>query len=165
MDGTSERTAAVLPAGIEDLPAGPQLAAALAGLDLTRLCSHDLYMLLQVQSRQVNHEQARLLAVLLEAARSRPDTLTRRSELDQFSAGQAGFELTWSPAYAQSQLHLARALIEDLPAVYAALDRGLIDTAKAGAFTDLLADLDVEAARAIAGRGVSDGLCNKISVS
>ena len=69
----------VLPAGIEDLPAGPQLAAALAGLDLTRLSSHDLYVLLAVQSRQVNHEQARLLAVLLEAARSRPDTLDRQS--------------------------------------------------------------------------------------
>ena len=142
----------VLPAGIENLPPGPQLAAALAGLDLARLSSHDLYVLLGVQARQANHEQARLLAVLLEAARSRPDTLARTTELDQYSAGQAGFELTWSPSYARSQLHLARALIDDLPNVYAALLAGLIDTAKAAAFTDLLHDLDLETARSIAGR-------------
>ena len=61
---------------MEGLPAGPALAAALASLDLTRLSSHDLYLLLKVQARQANHEQARLLAVLLQAP-EQPDTLTR----------------------------------------------------------------------------------------
>ena len=62
----------MVPDAVEGLPAGPALAAALAALDLTRLSSYDLYVVLGVQARQANHEQARLLAVLLEAARSHP---------------------------------------------------------------------------------------------
>ena len=89
------------------------MAAALAGLDLARLSSHDLFLVLGLRARQASHEQARLLAVLLEAARSRPDTLARVAELGEFAADQPAFELHWSRPYACSQLALARALVDD----------------------------------------------------
>ena len=147
-----ERGRQVVPDAVEGLPAGPALAAALAELDLTRLSSHDLCLVLGLRARQASHEQARLLAVLLEAARSRPDTLDRVAELGEFAADQPAFELRWSRPYACSQLALARALIDDLPEVFAVFEAGLIDGAKAAAFADVLNDLDVETSRRIAAR-------------
>jgi hypothetical protein len=129
-----------LPEGLAHMPAGPELAAALASVDRTRLYGTDLYTLLRVRARQVAHEQAQLLADALETARcpGEGETLARVDELDEFSADQIAFELTWSRSAAAGHVALGQDLIDRLPVVYASLLAGRIDMVKARAFSDAL---------------------------
>jgi hypothetical protein len=146
----------VVPVGLADLPPGPGLAAVLAGLDPARLGAADVLEVCAAQARQVAHEQARLLALMLQAGyaarASEPDSLWRGSGLDEFSGDEVAFSLCCSRGYAFGQLLLAADLIERLPAVYAALAAGGIDIARARCFAEALAELDEATARALAGR-------------
>jgi hypothetical protein len=88
----------VLPEGLAEMPPGPDLAAALASVDRTRLYGTDLYTLAHARAKQVAHEQGELLADMLEAAYcpGEGETLERVRELDEFSGDQLAFELAWS---------------------------------------------------------------------
>jgi hypothetical protein len=145
-----------LPDDLAHLPAGPVLAAALATIDVSRCTSADLYIVCGAQARQVAHEQARLLAAMLETAYAVYDgddeSLSRQRELGEFSGDQLAFSLTWSRGGVQGHLLTAQALIEHLPMVYEALLAGRIDLVRARAFADGLAGLDRDSARAIATR-------------
>jgi hypothetical protein len=144
----------MVPGGLAEMPPGPELAAVLAGLDLTRLHGADLFEVLAAQDRQVSHEQARLLATIWEACRSVGDgqSLSRAGEPDEFGFDQIGFELHWSGHHARAQVHLARTLLLRLPVVYTELSAGRIDYARAAAFADALALLDDDVARQIVDR-------------
>ena len=81
---------------MEGMSGGRAFRGALAGLELARLSSYDRTWCWGCRSGKENQEKARLLAVLLEAARSRPDTLARVVEIGEFAADQPAFELHWS---------------------------------------------------------------------
>jgi hypothetical protein len=152
-----------LPEGLADLPAGAGLAAALATIDRSRLSVADVYELLAARARLIAYEQGQLLADLLEAARTGPgfggdgkDPTARPGRLDEFCADESAFTLCWSRSYAQGQTMLAHDLIERLPVVYAALVAGRIDACRAAVFSDALALLDDDVARAIAAKLIGD---------
>jgi hypothetical protein len=58
-----------LPEGLTSLPPGPELAAAVATVDPSRLAPADVFEVLAAQQRLVAHHQAQLLAALWEAGR------------------------------------------------------------------------------------------------
>src|ERR1700730_17893733 len=60
----------VLPDGLAQLPPGLRLAEVLESVDFHRCTSADVFTLLQAQARQVAHDEGRLLAMRLEAARA-----------------------------------------------------------------------------------------------
>ena len=59
-----------LPAGLDKLPPGPELAAALATVDRSRVGACDLHDLLEARVRLLAHVQAQVLADVWETART-----------------------------------------------------------------------------------------------
>ncbi|MGH3822730.1 MAG: hypothetical protein ACRDRA_07825, partial [Pseudonocardiaceae bacterium] len=63
----------VIPAGLAQMAPGPELGALLAGIDIHALTGFDLVEVVQARARQLSHEQARLLATLVEIGLCDPD--------------------------------------------------------------------------------------------
>ncbi len=143
-----------LPEGLADVPPGPELAAVLATIDRTLLRGSDTVTLLQNRARQLAHDQAELLADILEVGLtdwdSPADRVARMTAPDEFSRDQVAWALRWSLPFAQSQLDLAADLTQRLPAVFAALEAGEIDHHRASVFHDVLAGVRDEVARTVA---------------
>jgi hypothetical protein len=59
-----------LPEGLETMPPGPELAVAVASVDRSRLGGSDAITLAQARARLIAHEQAQLLADLVEVSRT-----------------------------------------------------------------------------------------------
>src|SRR3954451_19211116 len=102
-----------------DLPPGAALVTALAEVDLTVLSSSELALVLAAQARQVNHDQARLLAVSLELALTPFFTLdgptARFDGLDRNSADQVAPVVHWSRRACVPYLYLADDVVRRLP--------------------------------------------------
>src|SRR5262245_5272852 len=64
--GFMKRTRLPIPAGLADMPPGPALAAALATIDPRRLGGLDCVEVMRAQHRQAAHEQARMMATMVE---------------------------------------------------------------------------------------------------
>ncbi|CAA9288352.1 MAG: hypothetical protein AVDCRST_MAG54-4229, partial [uncultured Actinomycetospora sp.] len=77
----------VVPAGLEELPAGAALAAVLEGLDPARVAPWDTVRLVAAQRRQLAHQQACFHACAREAALADPDAPGGRAERDVAGAG------------------------------------------------------------------------------
>ncbi len=147
-----QSTAAHLPAALADLPPGPTLGAALAGIDRSILNGYDRVLVLRAQARQVAHEQARLLADLVAVADCPPaPDLSGASprEADEFISCEIAAALTWTRQAAETHLGLAWSLTCRIPAVHAALTAGVIDLAKARVFDRETDPLPQGAARAV----------------
>src|SRR5918992_2359348 len=155
------KTRLPIPAGLAELPPGPELAAVLAGIDLSRLGGLDCVTVMQAQHRQAAHEQAKLMAAMVEVALcglGPDDALSRMDAPDEFSADEIRGALVWTRAAATTQLSLAWDLrcrlpqVWDLrcrlPQVFAALERGAIDVPKAKVFSEWTCGLtDAQAQR------------------
>src|SRR3954447_10492969 len=127
------KTRQLLPDGLADIPPGPGLAAVLATIDLGRLSGTDCVEVLRARHRQASHEQAQLMAAMVEVARcgiGPDDALPRMDAPDEFSADEIRCALSWTRATASNQLSLAWDLINRLPRVFAALEAGAIDVPK-----------------------------------
>ncbi|WP_146779036.1 HNH endonuclease signature motif containing protein [Actinomadura craniellae] len=118
------------------MPPGPELAAALALIDRSRLSGHDTVVLLQARARQVAHEQAELYADMAEVA----DRVRREvvglpgvwdSDVPKFAAAEVAAALRLTKRAAGGVLEDAWLLVERLPAVWRALRAGLIDVPRA----------------------------------
>lgn len=146
----------MLPAGLVDLPPGPQLAAVLAGIDPDAVTGFESVLLLRAQARQANHEQARLLACLALVTHC-PDaeTTDRVSDITGLPDGTPGavdevaFALTWTTCAAGRQVRFATDVVQRYPAVHAAFDAGVIDWPKAKVLVDEVTGLDDETARRV----------------
>ena len=145
------KTRLPIPAGLAELPPGPELAAVLAGIDLSRLGGLDCVTVMQAQHRQAAHEQAKLMAAMVEVALcglGPDDALSRMDAPDEFSADEIRGALVWTRAAATTQLSLAWDLRCRLPQVFAALERGAIDVPKAKVFSEWTCGLtDAQAQR------------------
>jgi hypothetical protein len=130
-----------------DLPPGPRLSAALAGLPWAEIPNARLVEVLQARSRQRAYDEAGLLAGLAEIARAvplaklpadDPAAVARAAEDVEWAAHEIAAGLTWTPAAADRELSFAITLVRELPLVFAALHQGLIDRPKAKVFVDHL---------------------------
>jgi hypothetical protein len=142
-----------LPEGLAEMPPGPGLAAALAGIELGRVVNEEIVDLLRAQARQVAHEQARLLAAIAEVGRCRPvftdRTIARLPLPHRYCADEIRAALAWTRRAADRQTDLAEAIVHGLPQVHAALLAGRIDQPKAAVFADHLAGLTDEQTTAV----------------
>jgi len=139
-----------LPDGFPEIPPGPVLAAVLAGLDLAQVANDDVVTVLRAQHRQVAHEQARLLAAVVEVARSTPFSdpedphvralfgVQRAQAVQEWASGEIAAALTLTSAAADGELAFADTVVNRLPLVYAALTAGAIDRPKAWVFAEQL---------------------------
>lgn len=137
-----------LPADIETLPVGPELAMLLAPVDREALSEKDRLRLLQARHRLACHVQGELFADLHAVSRDEPH---------QWAAAETvASALRWTPTAAGVELERARRLVEDLPAVHAALVAGDIDTPKALVILDALATLELPLAQQFVGRLIAE---------
>ncbi len=145
-----------VPVGLADMPPGPALGAVLAGLDLTRVPNEHTVAVMQAQHRQVAHEQARLLASIVEVGRSTPFSdpedpqlrallgVQRLQAVQEWAAGEIAAALTLTGPAADRELDFAETVVTRLPQVHAALWAGKIDRPKAWVFAEHLEDLTGE---------------------
>ena len=92
---------------LASIPAGPGLAAALAGLDVTAVSGFEAVLVLRAQSRQVNHERGLL-------ARSVVEVLRRRDAEHGIGEGWQSGDLVGS-AEVRAALVLTRPAAKDHP--------------------------------------------------
>ena len=97
------------------IPAGVDLAAALAGVDRSSLSDEELIRLAQARQRLAAHVQAQLLADL-HAISGRADRSLCRTEQerDEWAQSEVAFAMTWTQNRASGQLILAEQLLERL---------------------------------------------------
>jgi hypothetical protein len=140
-----------LPDDVAIIPAGLDLAAAVADVDRSSLCDEDLIRLAQARQRLAAHVQAQLLADL-HAIGQRTDTVLCDTEQERqdWAETEIAMAMRWTARRAGGQLWLAEQLVGRLPAVFAALDAGEIDVPKAMVFSDETINLDGEVARRVA---------------
>ena len=149
------KTRQAIPRGLAAMPPGPTLAAMLATIDLSRLSGTDCVAVLRARQRQASHEQAQLMAAMVEVALcgiGPDDALPRIDAPDEFAADEIRGALAWTRSAANSQLDLAWDLIHRLGPVYAALDAGSIDVPKARVFSEWTGGLTADQVRQICDR-------------
>ncbi|HTF54044.1 MAG TPA: DUF222 domain-containing protein [Pseudonocardia sp.] len=127
-----------VPDDLEEIPPGPELAALLASLNISRVACTDLPIVLQAQSRQRSHDEAQFLRVIAEMGRRDPfadsDMVASLDEQARYAADELRVALTWTRRAAEATQAYADDLIFHLPQVHTALTTGHIDPAKARVF-------------------------------
>ncbi|WP_283133435.1 HNH endonuclease signature motif containing protein [Rhizohabitans arisaemae] len=144
-----------VPAGLAQMPPGPELALVLSRIDEAAVSAADAVEVLKAWHRQRAHDEARFMAVTVEVGLRSPgpDSRVCRMEApDEFSADELRPALAWSRGRASSRLSEAWDLMSRLPMVHAALERGVIDEVKARAFASWTRGLTVDQARSVCGR-------------
>ncbi|WP_433507329.1 hypothetical protein ACQP04_13175 [Pseudonocardia halophobica] len=126
-----------LPAGLADLPPGPALAVALDRIDLAAVPARDRLTVLEAWHRQDSHTRARFARAMVAVGYADPEHPDSAAELpDPYLdwADEIRAALAWTRRAADGHADDAVALVVELPAVWAALERGRIDPPKAGVF-------------------------------
>jgi hypothetical protein len=129
--------------GLDALPAGPALSAALVEVDPAGLTGEEAAAWMRAWFRTRNHGDWALLVSIREACASRAGT-TVRVELDEFAPKIAAASLGWSVTKACTRLDLAVAVLERLPALGERMRRGDLELDKAAAFVTGLDGLTAE---------------------
>lgn len=121
-----------IPAGFDEMPPGPFLAAILSSIDVSRLKGRDVVVVLRAQHRQVAHHQAGEYEATGEVAfRVDADTTARSQAPNEFAIEEVGSALTLTRRKADHELSIALDLRRRLPSVHSALKSGDIDARKA----------------------------------
>src|SRR5882757_2612096 len=120
------------------MPPGPELAAALARIDVALLASGDLPVLLAARSRQRSHEEAEFLGVIAEMGWRDPfaglSSVAHTEVPSRYAADELRVGLAWTRQAASAMHNYADELVTQLPQVLAALRAGEIDPSKARVF-------------------------------
>ena len=88
----------LIPEGLVDMVPGPELGVLLAGIDIHALTGADAVEVLWARAQQLSHEQARLLATMVEVGLCDPDA----------GVGEVA-RLVESPPYAADEIRAALA--------------------------------------------------------
>lgn len=135
-----------VPEGLADLPPGPALCTALAGIDPTRVANGDTVDLLQGWRRLGSYVLAQEMTAMAEVGRcdpyAVPDHHVRTDRPDRGCGPEIAAALTITELTAWTEHSRAEMLVHRLPAVHAALAAGHVDRGKATVFADLLEPLD-----------------------
>ncbi|MCD2195467.1 HNH endonuclease [Actinomycetospora endophytica] len=134
--------------GFDDLPAGPELAAALEAVDPASLVGEVAAAWLRGAFRVRNHADWLLLVTLREASGARAGT-TVRADPDEFTPKIPAASLGWTATMAAARLHLAHGVLERMPALGAAMRAGKLEVGEASAFVTGLEGLSDEQARRV----------------
>jgi hypothetical protein len=143
------------------LPPGPELSAALGALPWEKVPNSRLVEVLQARSRQLAHDQAELLAGMVEISHAvavdklpgeRAVAVARVEERFEWVSHEIAAGLTLTPTAADRELGFATAVRERLPLVFAAQLRGDIDRGKARVFVEYLDPANGEVTEAQAAR-------------
>ena len=120
-----------LPLGLELIPPGPLLAAALGRVDRTQLNGYDLVRLLQARERMVAHCQAQSMADMVDISYASPGTEDsppeRMEEAAEFAADEIRAALTMTRRSAESRMSIASEVRERLPDLWSLFDKGALD--------------------------------------
>jgi len=120
------------------MPPGPELAAALARIDVSLLASGDLPVVLAARSRQRSHDEAEFLGVIAEMGWRDPfaglSSVAHTEIASRYAADELRVGLAWTRQAATAMHNYADELVTELPQVFAALRAGEIDPAKARVF-------------------------------
>lgn len=112
--------------------------------------------MLRARARQLSHEPAQLLAVMAEVGycdpHADPEEVARLAQASDYAADEIRVALAWTRNAAYREYHFARTLLARLPAVFTALDGGVICRSKAWLFTELCAELTDEQAQLVCDR-------------
>jgi len=110
----------VLPPGLAQMAPGPQLGVALAGLDNHALTGGDLVEVMRARARQLAHEQAQLLATMVEVGLCDPgagaEEVGRLAQAPEWAADEIRAALAWTRNAAYREYHFAQTLLGRLPA-------------------------------------------------
>ena len=140
---------------------GPELAAALAQVDPSRLNGHDLVAAAPAFLKMISHFQAGLARVLNEVEYCPPgdgDSPAERSEHTNRWAGiEVAAKLHWSVRKAEVELRYAYQMVRRLPLVHAALGAGIIDWHQARVIVDGVAFLEDLPAQVVAAKVLAEG--------
>ncbi|GAA1292594.1 hypothetical protein Psi02_50110 [Planotetraspora silvatica] len=140
-----------IPDGLADVAPGPELAAVLDGLDLSRLSGYDAVVVLQAYARLESHVQARKATVMAEVGlyESSPCDMKKMVQPDKY-ADEIRAALTLTRRAAEYEYWFSYFLASRLPQVRDALQSGRIDKARARVFCDWLEDVPEHVATAVA---------------
>ncbi|MGH3547216.1 MAG: DUF222 domain-containing protein [Pseudonocardiaceae bacterium] len=146
----------LIPEGLAQMVPGPELGALLAGIDIHAVTGVDAVEVLRARARQLSHEQARLLATMVEVGLCDPDAgvdeVGRLVESPPYAGDEIRAALAWTRRAADRELDFAETLVLRMPVVFIALDTGRICRSKAWVFADLCADLTAEQAAVVCAR-------------
>ncbi|HEY7704193.1 MAG TPA: DUF222 domain-containing protein, partial [Acidimicrobiia bacterium] len=134
---------------IGSMAPGPMLGAILATVKRASLSSHDQVALLKARTRQISYLQAEQAADLVAVADPTGLDLETEDEAT-YGADEIRAALAWTRRAAEFQLSWARTLIWDFPAVWSALQQGLIDLPKARVIAQCLTGVNPESAAEVA---------------
>jgi hypothetical protein len=153
VDGPTVVSPPVLPAELAQLAPGPRLSAVLGSIDPRRLTAHQLAIVIAAQSRQIAHEQSRLLVAVHELDHAPPrvrDAVVRSEDPVPYAMVEAAQAGRWTQQHATSTRDLALFVLQQVPALGRALASGQVDLEKAKVFQRLLANVvDVQLMRTI----------------
>ncbi|XVQ84416.1 DUF222 domain-containing protein [Microbispora siamensis] len=131
------RTAVPIPDGLTAIPPGAELAALLAEVNVERVSGFDTVEVLKAAYRQVCHDRAWFLRVLLEVGLRNSfsgDEVARLEAPDEFGPDEARAALVWSRRRADSTFELAWNVHRRLPILGEAMLAGTLDEPRAVAF-------------------------------
>src|SRR5690606_18599246 len=133
------------------MPAGPELAAALADLELAKLSDWELVEVLRARYRQASHDRGQLFRVLAEVTRRWREPAMLRPEDPEWAwaASEVAAALVLTRGWADALCGLAWDVETRLPEVGAALAAGVLDEPRARVFSEWTMGLALSHARAI----------------
>ena len=129
---------------LDEIPAGPGLATALAAIDEDALPGLGLTYVMQARSRQANHERGELLATIGRLLRYGVATAAIAKRPDEFAADEVRAALRLTRRAAKRLCELAWDLQRRLPAVLEAMRAGVLDQARGQVFSTWTAGLSAE---------------------
>ena len=112
-------------------PPGPELAAALAEMDLAGVPNDRMLEVLAAQYRQLSHEQARMAAVVAELGRCagypEPGHVDRLDAPERYASEESRAALRWTRRAAEWEHELAETVVHAMPVLHAAWLAGAVD--------------------------------------
>ena len=105
----------LIPQGLAGMAPGPELGALLAGIDIHALTVADAVEILRARGRQLSHEQARLLATMVEIGLCDPDAdpgeVARLPESPPYAADEIRAALAWTRRAAEREHDFGETLV------------------------------------------------------
>lgn len=146
----------LLPEGLEAMPPGPDLAALLDSVELSRVNGFDAIRVVEAAARQIAHTEAVLLAAVAAVPRrldgdADAPAVHVPADADRLQAAvdEVGWALHQTTASAGRLAMLAETAVVDHPALHAALDTGALDVPRVRVIADAVGVLDHDSAAAV----------------
>lgn len=128
------------------MPPGPDMAAALAGIDIAAVPNDRIVDVLRAQHRQLSHEQARMAAVTAELSLCtpfpEPGEVTRAANPQPYAPEETRAALRLTRSAAECEHSMAETVVLRMPRVFAAWCAGEIDRPRVRVFVRYLEELN-----------------------